>query len=141
MISYLKGMHQGSGCQGPRRTELFSRRKPADCSAVISNGATVKIKKNREAVSIDRPRTHSNGRLSKARGLSLLTDVPLGELMGMAHAERMYRHPGGIVSFVRIQIQITPNICNGQMCILAPSTGIRPTMTPTLFRLGTGQES
>jgi len=43
--------------------------------------------------------------------LRLLRHAPLGELMAMAHAARMRRHPGGLVSFVMDTNPNYTNIC------------------------------
>ena len=49
------------------------------------------------------------GRLDRAQSLALLREAPLGELMSMAHAARLRRHPGGLVSFV---MDTNPNYTN-----------------------------
>jgi cyclic dehypoxanthinyl futalosine synthase len=51
------------------------------------------------------------GRLVRAEALRLLREAPLGELMARAHAERMRRHPGGLVTFVMDTNPNYTNIC------------------------------
>lgn len=48
-------------------------------------------------------------RYDRSQSLALLTDIPLGSLMAMAHAERQRRHPGGRVTFV---VDTNPNYTN-----------------------------
>jgi cyclic dehypoxanthinyl futalosine synthase len=48
-------------------------------------------------------------RLDRAEALALLTRAPLGEVMGLAHAARMRRHPHGRVTFV---FDTNPNYTN-----------------------------
>jgi cyclic dehypoxanthinyl futalosine synthase len=48
-------------------------------------------------------------RLDPAAALHLLQTAPLGELMARAHAARLRRHPGGLVSFV---LDTNPNYTN-----------------------------
>lgn len=50
-----------------------------------------------------------NGRLDRAQALTLLTRTPLGEVMSLAHAARMRRHPEGRVAFV---FDTNPNYTN-----------------------------
>jgi cyclic dehypoxanthinyl futalosine synthase len=56
------------------------------------------------------PRTPRQGaRLDRPAALELLTQAPLGELMALAHAERMRRHPQTLVTFV---FDTNPNYTN-----------------------------
>ena len=50
--------------------------------------------------------------LDRDASLRLLQEAPLGELMSMAHAERMRRHPGGLVSFVMDTNPNYTNVCH-----------------------------
>lgn len=56
-------------------------------------------------------RSAPGGRMDRAAALRLLRDVPLGEVMAAAHAERMRRHPGGLVPFVMDTNPNYTNIC------------------------------
>lgn len=48
-------------------------------------------------------------RLSRENCVRMLKDMPLGEIMGMGHEERMRRHPGGLVTYV---MDTNPNYTN-----------------------------
>ncbi len=50
-------------------------------------------------------------RIDGAEGLRLLREVPLGELMGHAHAARVARHPEGLVTFVHDTNPNYTNVC------------------------------
>lgn len=50
-------------------------------------------------------------RLNKAAGLKLLQEIPLGELMRMAHQQRIERWPGSTVTFVHDTNPNYTNIC------------------------------
>ncbi len=51
-------------------------------------------------------------RLDRAEALRLLREAPLGELMARAHAARLRRHPGGLVTFVMDTNPNYTNVCN-----------------------------
>ena len=64
-------------------------------------------------------------RLDHASALDLLVKAPMGELMALAHAERMRRHPDGQVTFVYDTNPNYTNICVTQcrFCAFCRSAG------------------
>lgn len=48
-------------------------------------------------------------RYDRAQGLELLADLPMGQLMNLAHQERVRRFPDGTVTFV---VDTNPNYTN-----------------------------
>lgn len=54
-------------------------------------------------------KTLKNRRYDRVDGLELLSRMPMGELMGLAHAERQKKHPGNTVTFV---VDTNPNYTN-----------------------------
>ncbi|HSO19402.1 MAG TPA: radical SAM protein, partial [Desulfosarcina sp.] len=53
--------------------------------------------------------TRSSLRYDRRQALDLLTELPMGQLMHLAHRERMRRFPEGVVTFV---VDTNPNYTN-----------------------------
>ncbi|MEI6211627.1 MAG: CofH family radical SAM protein [bacterium] len=78
-------------------------------------------------------------RLDQAESLRLLREAPLGELMARAHAERLRRHPGGLVPFVMDTNPNYTNICQTHctFCAFHRAKGAQDAYTLTPDELAT----
>lgn len=100
MIDYLRGMRRvldGGDLEGQELFLRCAREVFSDYMKWRGDGAAV----------VPGPAA----RIDRAGALELLQEVPLGELMGRAHEERMRRHRGGLVSFVMDTNPNYTNIC------------------------------
>ena len=77
-------------------------------------------------------------RYERADGLRMLRDMPLGELMRVAHHARIQRHPGGVVTFVYDTNPNYKNICatRCQFCAFNRSEGETDAYTLSPGELG-----
>ena len=77
---------------------------------------------------------HNRHRIDPTEALELLTSTPMGELMGMAHAERTRRHPDRRVTFVFDTNPNYTNVCVTQCRFCAfccpPADARAYTLTP-----------
>ena len=109
MVAYLKGMRRvltpddlaGQACFLTHvrvcLTEYQAWRKQVAPSAQVFSAT---------------PAPHASARLDRTQALQIFREMPLGELMARAHADRMRRHPGGLVTFVMDTNPNYTNICS-----------------------------
>ncbi len=115
MLAYLKGMRRVLDKEDLNGQDFFLSK----ARAVFSQYIKWNKGKNSKGASSDRPRTHSMDRIDRRSALKLLQKMPLGEMMSMAHAERMRKHPGGLVSFVMDTNPNYTNICTAKCTFCA----------------------
>ncbi len=126
MIAYLRGMHRVLNKEDLAGQNLFLSKARTVISQYNKwNGASS------NPVSQDRPRARGTSRIDRAKCLRMLRKMPLGEMMGMAHAERMRKHPGGLVSFVMDTNPNYTNICTAKctFCAFHRNKGARDAYT------------
>ena len=103
MVAYLKGMRRVLNKDDVAGQSCFLR------EAKCFFADYLEWRKEAKADSGD---SGGRPRLDRGSALRLMRDAPLGEVMAAAHAERMRRHPGGLVSFVVDTNPNYTNICN-----------------------------
>lgn len=106
MITYLQGMRRVLSATDLAGQIFFLEKAElafADYQAWRNSGTT--------ASASMAPAPDTADRLNRTQSLRLLREMPLGELMSMAHAARLRRHPGGLVSFVMDTNPNYTNIC------------------------------
>ncbi len=105
MLAYLKGMHRVFDAEDLAGQELFLKEAGAVFMDYLAWRKSVTVPGSA-------PLSGASKRVDRAQSHQLLRDTPLGEVMAMAHEDRMRRHPGGLVSFVMDTNPNYTNICN-----------------------------
>lgn len=128
METYLKGMRRVLNTKDLAAQEFFLQKARLVYPRYL---AWTNSHKNRKTASSDRPRAHGGGRINAKQCLAMLRTMPLGELMGMAHAERLRKHPGRLVSYVMDTNPNYTNICTAKctFCAFHRDKGARDAYT------------